>query len=66
MLTVTAAWLLWLTGLGVLFNLLLSLWILNSLGSAIMPYRSIRDLETAYQNGQITRDAYDRFAARLR
>lgn len=60
------AWLLWLTGLGVLLNLLLGLWILNSLGSAIMPYRSLRDLEMAYQNGQITRDAYDRFASRLR
>lgn len=63
---IVPAWLMWATGLGVLFNLLLSLWILNALGSAIMPYRSIRDLETAYQNGQITRDAYDRFAARLR
>lgn len=63
---IVVAWLLWLTGFGVLFNLLLSLWILNAIGGAIMPYRSIRDLETAYQNGQITRDAFDRFMARLR
>lgn len=64
--TILVTWLLWLSGLGVLANLLLSIWILNRLGTTLMPYRSMHELETAYLNGQITRDAYDRFTARLR
>jgi hypothetical protein len=64
--TTVSIWFLWLIGLGVLLNLLLSLWILGGLRTAYTPYRSMHDLENAYKNGQISREAYERFASSLR
>jgi hypothetical protein len=64
--TTVSNWLLWLTGLGVLLNLLLSFWILTILPAAGTPFRTRRELETAYEGGQISWDAYERWASRLR